>query len=227
VLKAAGLPSDVDLLKTSFAANKTGMDAVLDLVKVTVTVNNGNAVIQLQNKLNLDETVTLTGSSSTAGAITLAAIPDLTRLDAFAASLNAGMKSAATFKAALPSMFDDAYLEDGDHKTDVLARLLASNSLVGVTAGLPVIDSCNASGDICRVRMSLTYPNGSPDVFPQSLKKQADGSWKLYGNQYSHSFSIEAVAQRFVRTDGGQAVASASAIQLRAPGKVDHRAGRH
>jgi hypothetical protein len=214
VLKAAGLPSDVDLLKTTFSADKTGMDAVLDVVKVSVTISNGTAVIQLQNKLNPDETVTLTGSASPTGSITLTSIPDLTKLDAFVASFNAAVASASAIKTTLPSVFDDNYLEDGDSKADALTRLQATDLLVGVKASLPLIDRCNAAGDVCSVRMSLLYPNGSLDAFPQSLKRQADGSWRLYGNQRSHSFAIESVAEKFVRPDGGQAASAVTGFQF-------------
>lgn len=216
VLTAAGLPADIDLLKTAFSANKTGMDAVLESVKVSATVVNGAPVVQLQNKMNTDEVVTLTGSgaATSTGSITQATLPDLTKLDAVAAAFSTAVASSSAMTTSLPSLFDDDYLEDGELKAAVVARLQGATALVGATFGLPVVENCNTAGDVCRIRMTLKFANGDLDEFPQSIKKQTDGSWKLYGNHYHHSFGLTPVAQKYVRTDGATALASQSGLQF-------------
>lgn len=215
VLTAAGVSVNVDLLKSSFLPNKTGLDAVLDIVRVSVSVSNGTPVIKLTNKLNEDQVVTLTGSGAATqtGALAQATLPDLSKLDAVATRFTAAIASQSSLASLLPAMFDDNYLEDGEGKNAVVARLQGNAGLVGASASAPVVKRCNAAGDICRIAMTLRYAdNKTIDAFTQSVKKQSDGTWKLYGNQYHHDFVFVSYASKAVRIDGATPPAPKSGI---------------
>ncbi|WP_374512163.1 hypothetical protein [Niveibacterium sp.] len=213
VLTAASVPANVDLVQSPFTANKTGLDAVLDAVKIQVATTTGtDAQVVLTNKLNPDEVVTVKSTGDTTGTITQSKLPDLSQVDAFVARLNASVATASAVTTLFPAMFDDAYLEDGETKSDSVTRNQASPELVGVVWSGPVIETCNTAGDTCRIGLTLRFTTGEVEASPVTIKKQADGSWKLYGNHYHHSISLNPVASKMVRIDGGTAIATKSAV---------------
>jgi len=224
VLTAANVPANVDLVQSPFTANKTGLDAVIDAVKVQVTTTTGtDAQVVLTNKLNPDEVVTVKSSGDTTGTITQSTLPDLSQIDAFVAKFNASVATASAVTTLFPAMFDDAYLQDGETKADSVSRNQSEGAIVGAVSSGPALETCNATGDICRLGLSLTLAAGvvdsstglsSPEPSPVTIKKQADGSWKLYGNHYHHSIAVNPVASKQVRIDGGTPLATKSAVMF-------------
>ena len=221
VLTAAGVPANVDLVQSPFTANKSGLDAVLETVKVQVTTTTGtDAQVVLTNKLNPDEVVTVKSTGDTSGTITQSRLPDLSQIDAFVARFNAAVASTTAVTTLFPDMFDDAYLEDGESKAESVSRNQTDGGIVGAVFSGPALDTCNATGDICKLALTLTLAPGIVDsatglaveASPVTIKKQADGNWKLYGNHYHHSISLNPVASKMVRIDGGTAIAAKSAV---------------
>lgn len=213
VLTAAGVQANVDLVQSPFMANKTGLDAVLDTVKVQVTTTTGtDAQVLLTNKLNPDEVVTVKSTGETTGTITQSTLPDLSQIDAFVTRFNASVANASAVTTLFPEMFDEAYLEDGETKTDSVTRNQGYPELVGIVWSGPVIETCNSTGDTCRIGLTQRFTTGEIEASPVTIKKQADGSWKLYGNHYHHSISANPVANKMVRIDGGPALPIMSAV---------------
>ena len=72
ILTAAGVNTSIDLLRATFNADSTGLDRVLDLVKVDTTVPTAvtiTNILDANNKLTINTaTGTLVGSATTVGA---------------------------------------------------------------------------------------------------------------------------------------------------------------
>lgn len=213
VMTAAGV-GNVDLIKTQFIPNKTGMDAVLETVKVQTTANaDGTANVQITNKLNQDQVVTIS-STAVAGTISQSNLPDIRSIDAFVESLNASVKTKDAVNSLFPKMYDDNYLEDSENKAGAVSRNQDAPELVGAVWSGAVIDTCNSTGDVCKIGLTMTFADGSTEASPLTIKKQADGSWKLYGNHVNHIFAVVPSAQRFTRANTGEVIATKSGIRF-------------
>jgi hypothetical protein len=203
VLAALGVSSSIDLLRATFAADHSGMDAVLDMVKVqTDTATN---LVTLQNAITggtiaTDDTTTAvdnsTAASGSLAGITPAAVTDL---QAITAGLD---KFSALFATALPTssvitnsgLFDtsSAFIEGGKTFAEFASQISTDPTNVGLKFSNVAI-SLDASGTAGTLTALVKGSNWS-NMMQQRMVKSA-GVWKIQGNGRLVELNAKATAE--------------------------------
>jgi hypothetical protein len=188
VMTALGMSSSIDLLRTSFATNHTGLDAVMDVIKVTV--DPATAVATISNIVT-NETITANiaissySGSLTAGTMTSSTVSDVQAIG------NLWTTFAGFFATSLPSptnaqmlaLFDAAtFLDDGQDLNTMLSDLTTDGSLIGMNVST-AITSIDLSAGTAEVQLTL-IANGR---WPDSTKRKSrvikkNGTWLSQGN---------------------------------------------
>lgn len=220
VLTAAGLSAGSDFATTPFTANHTGMDKVLDAIKVSTGQNAGATFVQLEGVVGsgnayVDSQGNHSGSLSSSSLISGMGI-DLTGISTLFNTLNSAIGSSSvaactTISAQLP--IDPAFalnINDGGQQVAISASNAASSlcSLAGNGGFLggkvenPTLSSCDFSGadKICTVGFDLT--NGTLNLQgPQMAVVLRAGSttWKLLGEENPYGITVDAAVQRTLR----------------------------
>jgi len=141
ILTAMKVPDSIDLLRSSMSANRTGLDAVLDMVKVSVDPVTLVAEIQnvvTQNQVTMDvATGSYTGGFTSGDGAKSAA--GLTDLDQIAASfttftnLFAAAPAPSTSNQTLRSLFDETnFMNDGQNLDAFLTDVTTSPDIIGI-----------------------------------------------------------------------------------------------
>ncbi len=196
MLAAAGVTGAVDLLHDSFTANTgTGLDGVLDALKVTVDPATKTAIIT--NRLNNTSiTNDLTSTSNTEQISTTGDVP-LTDLQAITKGFNDFSALMATAPAAdapaLLAFFDQAnFLQDGRNLATFLQQITTNPTVVGgflsfsniSLDSVPTWVSTVPSGATAyrvHFRVMLNKAPNSREAF--IIYKSTTGDWLLLGNQ--------------------------------------------
>lgn len=207
VLTAMGLGASVDLLHQAFATDHSGLDAVLDLVKVST--NSATNVATLTNAL----TQMVIGTNNAA-----AAALDATPVDAAAiAGINAGTATnlqtvtahlnalAALFATSLPSvaaiqnsgLFDTsgAFLLDGQNFLQFATSLANNPEAIGMkfSNASVALDASGTAGTVAAA-LSSNSANFGGHITLNVLKDPTKG-WLVEGNGHIANMGLEARAQ--------------------------------
>lgn len=207
VLTAMGLGNSVDLLHQSFAADHSGLDAVLDLV--TVSTNASTNVATFTNAL----TQVVIGTNNAA-----ASAPDTTPVDsAKITGINPGAASnvqsavtslnafAALFSTGLPSvtaiensgLFDtsSAFLMSGQNFAQFASQLSNNPHAVGLkfSSVNVALDAAGTSGKVTAV-LSSNYADFGGHITMNMLKDPVKG-WVVQGNGQIANAAMQARAQ--------------------------------
>jgi hypothetical protein len=218
LLDAAGVDATkFDMVSTQFNADKTGIDKLLEMIDVQVVTDSATGALQstqLTSKLNPDDYVKLDGSGRpTDGHITPPPfVPDLAGLDALAPALTAKLATTAAL-ATLGDLVDADFKNHGQNKAGFLADFTSDPDLVGAVFGKPVLLGCSEA-KVCEVVMSLTRPSGIVQKFQMTVKKEADGTWKLFGDHRDFDMGLRAKAIKYVRVDGALAPAPQTGVEI-------------
>jgi hypothetical protein len=207
ILKSMGIAETVDLLRTSFNADQTGLDAAIDIVEVTVDASNPNAVkATMKNKAN-NETVNVdvaAGGTAT-GAFTedpktKEAADDVKEIANFWAEFE------AFFATSLPSpnneqfkaLFDaGAFMMSGFTLDEWLDDITKDNSMIGIKIQnirlikIDKTDKDNGTADINFTASSDSDPD--PRSVDKMVKK--NGKWLFAGNGRLADLSVKATAR--------------------------------
>lgn len=210
-------PANFDLISTPFDANGSGFDAVLDLSTIaadgTITITDGTTTQTTAITPNTTDgsatiATTTTSGGNTSSSVSTTVVPTSaaqqtalngvgTALNQFATIVNS--KGAALANSDLISFFDAGYLSDG-FGADIGAAHLASD-LRGATINTFTVDRILSYDDTNKVvsivgSVSITVDGvtlnekfTADDGF--SFKQQADGTWRLYGNQRPASGGLQ------------------------------------
>jgi hypothetical protein len=203
--------SGFDPLTTTFKANGEGADLLLD----HVAINTRAGYIEVANKM---ATTTETGTVSTvvigktAGSTPIGALDSTTidppqfktLLDKFTVCFAVSESTRLTNKTATSATLDPAcadlavpgYLQNGAPFMLRWARAFNSNT-INTTAGakfnsVDIRLLSNASPLRLAVNINWQDNTGSGYTTPEVIEKQADGTWKLYGNRRKVSASVDA-----------------------------------
>lgn len=202
VLQAVGVSSSIDLLRASFSTNHTGLDAALDVLKVTTDTTTGvatitNIITQQQMTSNIT-TGTYTGAiTDTTGVATAATDIQL---------ISAGFKTFSNlFATSLPSdtnptllaLFDSAtFMLEGQTLAAFLSEITTDKSMIGISFANISIQSMDANGNAVvaiDVMQNGKIINDGPKPF--HMIKKADGKWYMQGDQYIANVNVEPVAE--------------------------------
>ena len=191
VLTALGVSGSIDLLRTAFSADRTGIDAVMDVVKVAV--DPVAQVATLKNIMNNQEIQDdLTRKTDTdALEIDDAELTDYQQIKAqfkkFYALFKSGYPSD-THPDLLALFAVDTFVENGEGLASFLPEILCSN-FVGTTFSDLSIISMNEAHD----KAFVTWISSNDPLNPAGwylVKK--NGTWLFNGDQ--------CIAQYYVRT---------------------------
>lgn len=213
---AAGISGSgvVDFLNTPFAADKTGLDKLLDLVKISVQPDRS---VQLKNKTadgvaTVSSGGTVSGALGTIGSIDTAGIDILGR--AIQATFANGAAAWRNSSQSVLNLFSSGFLHGGNNASALITDIARHADDMGGAIFSPAkIFNCSTAGafPICEVSFNVKYTDSSvePFFFPVSLE---GGSWKIYGDQAPVHTEYGAVVYRTVQ--GSNAAVTRSGFNI-------------
>ncbi|RFO97110.1 hypothetical protein DIC66_08155 [Rhodoferax lacus] len=206
VLTAMGLGASVDLLHQTFAADHSGLDAVLDMVKVSNTSGN---IATLTNALTQVVIGTNNAAASTldAAPVDTAAISGInpnaalnlqnvvTRLNALSALFATGLPSLTTLENS--GIFDtsSAFIQDGQSFNQFATELSNNQNAKGMKFSNVNIslDATGTSGTIVAVLTSNSANFGG--TITLKMRKDPTLGWLAAGNGRMAGTGMQARAQ--------------------------------
>lgn len=213
LLTAFGVTAN-DLLRDTFKADHTGLDQVLDAVKV----NKDSTTPTTATLVNAATGATLLTNDATNSSTTQTLVPNSDDLQVVAAvkPIEALFKTFQDLVAtSLPSannatlndMFDASFLHDGHSKADMITSITTDPTGVGQRFSNVALANVNAldpgganSASAVWVSFIITNPDGSIDRPVMKFVKGSDGKWRIAGNQRSlqlDQVSVQARAESF------------------------------
>ncbi|MBM3116887.1 hypothetical protein [Jeongeupia naejangsanensis] len=200
VLKKLGLADSIDLLHTVFKADKTGLDAALDILKVDIDPDT--LVATIRNTLTGDTVKDDVSSQTDTGALP-EPLGDLTQSQKDLVELQAAFKNyvalfnqgdTPSVREQLAALIADDYLDNGDRKQDVL-NALAKGDQLGANFDLLSVDVAKAK--YC-FRYSIDdHKSTEPGSNSNCALKALDGKWRLAGNGRLVEISVGSFAYWF------------------------------
>lgn len=182
VLTAIGVSSSIDLLRASFNADHTGIDAALDILRVETDPNTGISTIT-----NLINNQTITNDAANPAATTIDATgvsTGLTDLQAIVANFDT---FTSLFASSIPSpsnstllgLFDSGFLLDGENLSQFLTEITSDSGMIGIqftNVALESITSATSTVKFTPIQSGITQ-----DPMTFNLIKSS-GIWKITGN---------------------------------------------
>lgn len=206
VLSALGISDSIDLLRSSFNADHSGMDAVMDMVKVEV--DTATNVVTLRNALNNNaiatddiaskvDTSTVT-TPDTAG-ITPTAVTDLqaivTKLNSFASLFATSLPTEAALTSS--GVFDTstAFTMGGKTYAQFATELSTESDVIGLKfSNVAIALDPNGTAGTLTAAISTTTQKISENISLKMVK--IAGVWKIQGDGRMADMEINAQAQR-------------------------------
>lgn len=194
ILSAVGVSSSIDLLRTSFATDHTGLDAALDVIRVSTDTTTNTATISnlLTTQTVTSNLTTQTYTSTLTSATTTAVASGVTDIQAIS---NGFQTITNLFATSLPSptnttltgLFDSAtFLDEGQDLPTFLSQMTSDKSMIGVSfnnISFQSMDTTNGTAVVAfDVIQNGTIINDGPKPF--HLIKKSDGKWYMQGDQY-------------------------------------------
>jgi len=165
ILTAVGVSGSIDLLRTSFAADHTGLDAALDILRVDIDPNTAIATITsiINNQVITDNLASQADATVINGTGVAAGLSDVqlilgvftTFTNLFATSLPAGGATNATLLA----LYDPTFLLDGENRSVFLSNIATDPTMIGLKFT-----------NVSLVQGSLLPATGSPTSASVSFK---------------------------------------------------------
>jgi len=205
ILQELGVSDSIDLLRTSFNTDHTGLDGALDILKVTTDAGTGVATIKnIITQQQMTSNVT-TGTYTGVLDVTTGVKEGVTDIQL----ISEGFKKFSTlFATGLPnetnatllSLFDrDTFLEGGQDLDAFLSELTTEPELVGVSFTNISVQSIESNDDLSGsavvafdVIQNGKPLNDGPNPF-HMIKK--NGVWYMQGDQRIASVDLESVAE--------------------------------
>lgn len=208
VLQAMGISDSVDLLRSTFAADHSGMDAVLDLVKVETNTTTNVATLKnalTQAVLATDSAATSTDDATPVSSTAMSGMntTTVTDLQAVVKKLN---DFAALFATSLPSLttlqnagvFDTSsnFMMSGQTFAQFASQLSTEPKAIGLKfANVAIaLDAAGTSGTLTADLSSNT--STFAEKIQLKMVKGMSGAWLVQGDGRMADVSITAQAQR-------------------------------
>lgn len=204
ILTALGVDSSFDLLRTAFAANHTGFDAVMDVLKVTVDPQTATAEIRdIVNNTSVtdafDQIETDAIPAPTEDLMgTLSAVEQVRlRLTGLAALFATGLPSESEL---LPYFVSTGFLEDGRDLETTMAELTTQSNNIGFTIHRVSLLKTISPEEIV-VTVDASFGDGETDSWEDYWRLE-NGVWRASGNGIPINNNVEAVNHRSYWSDG-------------------------
>lgn len=198
VLAALGVSDSINLLRGTFAADHSGMDAVLDMVKVET--NTTTNIVTLKNALTniaiaTDDTATSTDNATAADSsklsgITTAAVTDLqaivTKLNAFAALFATGLPQSGT-AIADSGVFDttSAFMMGGKTFAQFQTEVSTDATVVGMkfsNVAIALDPGATSTTGTATLTAALSFNDVASNTNIHLKMVKTGGVWKSIGN---------------------------------------------
>jgi hypothetical protein len=186
VLSGLGVESSIDLLRSSFSTDHSGLDAALDMLRFET---DENGTVEIQNILtqetirdsvvdnSLDETGTFT-------AVDTEDVSDLQKIYNAFERLESLFASGLPSESALGALVHDDFLDSDEDKETWVSEVSMETRLIGATFQINV-DELNLEDGIAQVEL-IIYDKDNNLIGKDErliLHKDDSGDWLLYGNQ--------------------------------------------
>ncbi len=207
VMAAEGVSASVDLFRQSFTANGTGLDALLDALKVTQNPVTNTATIT--NRLNGSTVTNTLGSTTTPTPLTAPAtavpITDLQAITSLFSNFSAEMALApAPSDPKLLAFFDQTnFKQDGKTLASFLQEITSNPTILGGTISFADITlnpvpawvttvpaTATASYKVNFTALLNGMPNGREEFI---VYKNSAGNWITLGSQKTAVARMEAL----------------------------------
>lgn len=214
-LSQLGLDSSIDLLRASFNADHTGMDILIDLIKVDVDTTTGIAT--LKNAINqvVISTDNFALSTDDNASVDVKGIANLstgmdditaikTKMNVFAQLFSTTTPSIATIQNC--GLFDttESFINDGQNFEQFATMLSTTQDIIGITfANITITFNSPAEGHVLADILDKT--GHFFDKIDLILKK-AGNTWLVEGNGRIVGMSVYAEAQYYVSKNINQGV---------------------
>lgn len=207
LLQAVGLDNTVDLLRASFNANGTGIDAALDIVKVTVDPTTNTATIL--NVINNQQIIDDLASKADTSQIDASGVTDYQQIaDGFKTLESLFATSVpGPNDATLLALFDANNFLFGGYNFDAFLPELLSVANVGTKFAF-ALDSLTPSNapTNAKVKLTVTPKNRIPETIEWQLNKVTVNnvsSWRSIGDQRIASAGVQAHASNLQTMTSG------------------------
>jgi len=202
VLQAIGVSDSIDLLRASFSTDHTGLDAALDILKVstdpgTQTTTITNIITQQQITSNAT-TGTYSGTLTDTTGVT-AGVSDIQAISAgFQQFSNLFATSVPSdTNLALLALFDSAtFMDEGQDLPAFLSNITTDPSMIGLTFANIAIQSIDPATGMAVVTFDVIQQGMVSKDGPMTFHmiKKA-GKWYMQGDQTIAHVSIRSQAQ--------------------------------
>jgi hypothetical protein len=213
VLQAAGLSTSIDLMRSAFNADGTGLDRFMDLVKVDTTVPTA---VKITNILDADHPLTVNTEAGgvASGGTTLSAsgvdktsnpVDDILQTFKTMSSLFATSLPSSSDPALL-ALFSTTFKDDGDSRDKFLTNITTDKKLIGLQFGNSVeVESIDTTGGVAKLHfvpvngagMSLAGGDNPGGVIRWQMTKSGT-TWLFDGNQKIARARVRTVAEKTV-----------------------------
>ncbi|BDT69327.1 hypothetical protein os1_35170 [Comamonadaceae bacterium OS-1] len=214
ILKAMGVSDSFDMLRSSFAADHSGFDAVMDVVRVstdpatqiaTITdlVNQTQIQDDLASKTDTSQLPTPAASLSD----TVASLQGINQtLANFSAAFATGIP--ASNNAVLRALMAGDFVDEGGGVDEFLsAQAVLVPGMVGVQqsgASIVAVKDGGATMDVEFQSVTKTANGGhSTDIWHQQFRRNAQGLWQYAGNREWMYLEANSINARFPQQGGG------------------------
>ncbi len=183
ILSAAGVSGSIDLLRSSFAVDHTGLDAALDVLRVDYTGSSAT-ITSIINGFSITDDVTVKTDTTVIDATGVSA--GLTDFQLVVAGFTT---FANLFKVSVPlpsnpalvALFDPGFLMDGETRTQFLSEITTDSSMIGLSfSNISIVP-----GSVGPTSMKVSFvviQGGTPqdDMVFEMVK--SGGNWLINGN---------------------------------------------
>lgn len=202
ILQSAGVSDSIDLLRASFSTDHTGLDAALDILKVSTDSNTG--IVTIKNIITQQQMTSNVATATYTGALTDTTgvqdgITDIKLISdgfkAFSGLFANGVPSETN--ATLLSLFDKAtFLQSGESLAAFLSKITTEKNIVGLSfTNINIISMDKVSG-IAKVGFNVIQNGKISNDAPEAwfMIKKA-GKWYMQGDQRIADVSIKSRAE--------------------------------
>ena len=184
-----GVAASIDLLRSSFATDHTGLDAALDVLRVDIVGGTATITNIISNQQIIDNI-----ASTTDAVVALDATgvnSGLTELQKIVAGFNAFSARFATSlpasdDATLLALFDTDFLLEGQNTTEFLSEITTNPTLIGVKfTNISLVPGSMTPIDApTTAKVIFTVIQGGGNGFPIEFTMNKVGDvWKMAGDR--------------------------------------------
>lgn len=209
-LQSMGLSAATDLLRTTFNANNTGLDAFMDAVHVNATNPSAVTITNIMNAattLTVDTTAgsatapaPITGTLPTTGLTSSGLTPTQQILQSFTTLTGLFATSLpAPTNSALLALFSTDFLQDGQGLSAFLNQITTDKSNIGINFASLTVTSVDLTNGVAYVQfLPVSSVKNKNEVQNWKVEKNTSGVWQAAGDQRIANVKVTTTANKNV-----------------------------